>query len=114
MHNSSAKFNPKTWAYFNKYWAIGKNIVANFLRQSENLGNKNKTQKKPSQLNTIENMEAVKAGITEKSLLITHIFHRQRESALNFAYDTLIRAELSYHYQEEAKTGRCLSNYSTK
>ena len=90
MHNSSAKFNPKTWAYFNKYWAIGKNIVANFLRQSENLGNKNKTQKKPSQLNTIENMEAVKAGITEKSLLITHIFHRQRESALNFAYDTLI------------------------
>ena len=35
-----AKFNPKTWAYFNKAWAIGKNTVVKFLCLSENPGNK--------------------------------------------------------------------------
>ena len=32
MQKRGAIFNPKTWAYFNKAWAIGNNTVANFLR----------------------------------------------------------------------------------
>ena len=44
MQKRGAKFNTKTWAYFNKAWEIGKNKFANFFCQSENLGNKIKTE----------------------------------------------------------------------
>ena len=40
IQKRGAKFNTKTWAHFNKAWAIGKKKVANLLCQSENLGNK--------------------------------------------------------------------------
>ena len=89
MQKKGAKFDPKTWAYFSKSWAIGKNTVANFLRQSENPGNKKKTQKKPAQLNTIENMEADKAIITAKSPFIVHSVRGRLEGATHFAYDTV-------------------------
>ena len=90
MQNRGANFNPKTWAYFKKAWEIGNNTVANFLRQSENSGNENKTHKKPAQLITIENMEAAKDIITEKSLFIVHSVCGQLEGAINFSYDTVI------------------------
>ena len=35
IQKRGAKFNPKTWAYFNKAWEIGKKTVANFLHQLE-------------------------------------------------------------------------------
>ena len=63
-----AKFNPKTWTNFNKDSEIGKNIVTNFFRQLENPGHKKKTQNKPAQLNTLQNMEVDKARIAAKSL----------------------------------------------
>ena len=67
-----------------------KNTVKIFLRQSENPGNENKTQKKPAQLITIENMEAAKDIITEKSLFIVHSVRGRLEGAINFSYDTVI------------------------
>ena len=96
MQKRGDKFNPKTWAYFNKAWEIGNNTVANFLLHSENLGNKKIPQKKPAQINKIENMKADKSRITEKSLFIVHSVCVQLEGAMDFAYDTVIRAELSY------------------
>ena len=114
IHKRGAKFNPKTWAYFNKPWAIGKNTVENFVRRLENPVNKKKTHNKPAQINTIENMEAAKARITAKSLFIVHSVCGRLEGAMDFAYDTVIRAELLYQYQEEAKSGWCLLDDSTK
>ena len=85
-----------------------------FLRQSDILGNKNKIQNKPEQLNKIENMEADKARITANNVFIVHSVSGQRESAIKFDYGTVIRGELLYQYQEEAKAERCLSDESTK
>ena len=93
-----SKFNPKIWTYFNKKNSIGNDTVTNFLCQSENPVHKNKTQKKQVHLIKLENMEAVKARITAKSLFIEHIVHVRHEGAINFAYDTVIRAELLYKY----------------
>ena len=59
-------------------------------------------------------MEASKAIITAKGLFIAHSFCGQRESAINFAYGTVIRAELLYQYQEEEKAEWCLLDDSTK
>ena len=59
-------------------------------------------------------MEAAKARITAKSLFIVHIVHGRLEGAMNFSYDAVIWAELSDQYQEEAKSGWCLSDDSTK
>ena len=86
MQKRGANFNPKTWAYFKKSWAIGNNTVANFLCLSENPDNEQKTQKILAQLNTIENMEASKDIITAKSLFIVHSVRGQLEGAMNFAY----------------------------
>ena len=69
-----------------------------FLRQSDILGNKNKTQNKPAQLNKIENMEAYKAGITAKIQFIVHSVRGKREGIIKFDYGTVIRAELLYQY----------------
>ena len=70
----------------------------NFLRQSDILVNKNKTQNKPAQLNKIENMEAYKAGITAKIQFIVHSVRGKREGIIKFDYGTVIRAELLYQY----------------
>ena len=59
-------------------------------------------------------MEAAKARITAKSILIVHSVCGQLEGEMNFAYDTVILAELSYQYQEETKSEWCLSDDSTK
>ena len=90
IQKRSDKFNPKIWAYFNKSWEIGKNTVAIFLRQLENLGNKTKTQKKPAHINTLENMEAEKLRITENIIFIVHSVHGKCEGAINLAYHMFI------------------------
>ena len=59
-------------------------------------------------------MEAAKDIITEKSLFIVHSVHGRLEGAMNFSYDTVIRAELSYQYREEAKAEWCLPEDRTK
>ena len=108
MQKKSANFNPKTWDYFNKYWEIGNNTVANFLWQSEQPWNKKKTHKKPAKLNKLEIMETYNTRIIAKTLLIAHRVHGQREGAINFADDILIQAELLHQYWEEAKSEWCL------
>ena len=72
VYKKSAKFNPKTWTYFKKSREIRKNTVTNFPCESENPGYKKKTQNKPAQINTLENMEASKARITANSIFIAH------------------------------------------
>ena len=90
MQKRSTKFNTKTWTYFNKAWAIGKNTVANFLRHSENRGHKKKAQKKLAHINTLENMEAEKLRITENIIFIVHSVHGKCEGAINLAYHMFI------------------------
>ena len=68
---------------------------------------------KPSHINTIENMKSAKDRITAKSLIIVHSVRGGLEGAMNFPYDTVIRAELLYQYREEAKAEWCLSDDST-
>ena len=90
MQKRGAKFDPYTWSYFNKACAIGKKTVAKFLCQLENPGNKKKTQKKQSQLNTIENMEAAKARTSATSIFVVCFVCGRLEGSMNFAYDVVI------------------------
>ena len=90
MNKRSAKFNPKTWTYFKKSREIRKNTVTNFPCESENPGYKKKTQNKPAQINTLENMEAAKARITENIIFVAHSVCGRREGEINSAYDTVI------------------------
>ena len=80
----------------------------------ENLSNIKETQNKQAQFNTIENMEAFKAIITEKSLLIRHSVRERCKGAINFDYDTVVRTELWYQYREEVKAECCFLDDSTK